>query len=211
MRLYAERPERYGLQLAADVLAAAWLVVAVVAGVAVHDGLLALQAPGRALTEAGGRIGGTFSGAADAARAIPFLGEDLARAIEPAAGSGADLARAGQEYGDSIGTLALWAGVLIPLVALLPVLLGWLPLRLRYARRAGAAVAARETCPGLLALRALGRAPVRRLTAVAPDPAAAWRAGDPEVIHRLAALELSTLGLRAPTRPPVTPTPRRSS
>ncbi|MET0190993.1 MAG: hypothetical protein ABW212_18470, partial [Pseudonocardia sediminis] len=175
MRLYAERPDRLGLQLVADVLALVWVVLAVVVGVAVHDGLLALQAPGRTLTEAGGRIGETFAGAAGAARGIPFIGEDLARAFDPATGTGADLVRAGQEYGDTIATVAFWSGVLVVLGALLPVLLGWLPLRLRYARRAGAAVVARDTCPDLLALRALGRVPVRRLVQVAPDPATAWR------------------------------------
>ncbi|MBW0105816.1 hypothetical protein [Pseudonocardia sp. KRD291] len=202
MRLYAERPERLGRQVVADVLAAAWTVLAVVVGVTVHDGLLALQAPGRTLADAGGRIGETFAGAAGAARTIPFVGEDLARAFDPATGTGADLVRAGQEYGDTIATVALWSGVLVTLGALLPVLLGWLPLRLRYARRAGAAVVARETCPDLLALRALGRVPVRRLVQVAPDPATAWRRGDPAVIHRLAALELSDLGLRTPAEPP---------
>lgn len=203
MRLYAERPVRLGLQVAADVAAAAWVAIAVVAGVAVHDGLLALQAPGRTLSAAGDRIGGAFSGAAGAARAIPLVGEDLAGAFVPATGAGADLARAGREYGDTLATLASWAGVLIPLVSLLPLLLGWLPLRLRYARRAGAAAVARQSCPDLLALRALGRVPVRRLVAVAPDPATAWRCGDPDVVHRLAALELAALGLRppAPDRP----------
>lgn len=202
MRLYAERPSRFGLQLAADVLAVAWIAVAVTAGVAAHDGLLALQAPGRTLADAGGRIGETFSGAAGAVRGVPFVGGELARALDPATGAGADLARAGRDYGDAVATVAVWAGVLIPLLALLPLLLGWLPLRLRYARRAGAAVRARDTCPDLLALRALGRVPVRRLVEVAPDPATAWRHGDPEVVRGLAALELSALGLRAPATAP---------
>jgi hypothetical protein len=39
---------------------------------------------------------------------------------------------------------------------------------------------------------------VGRLTRIAPDPAAAWRAGDPAVVRRLAALELTDLGLRPP-------------
>lgn len=201
MRLYAERPDRLALQLTADVLAVVWVVLAVVAGTAVHDGLLALQGPGRMLTETGGRIGETFSGAAGAAGAIPFFGDDLARALDPAAGAGADLVRAGQDYGEALAGVALWAGVLVVVLALVPVLLGWLPLRLRYARRAGAATAARDTCPDLLALRALGRVPVHRLVEVAPDPATAWRDGDPDVIRRLAALELAGLGLRDPAAP----------
>lgn len=199
MQLYAERADRAGRQLVVDVLAVLWTVGSVVAGLAVHAGLLGLQAPGQTVSDAGGRVGVSFADAADAARALPFVGEGLAAALAPAAGAGADLARAGQDYRDAVASLAGWAGVLVTVVALLPVLLGWLPLRLRYARRAGAAVLARETCPDLLALRALGRSPVRRLLAVAPDPAAGWRAGDPEVVRRLAAVELEALGLRGPT------------
>mgnify|MGYP000681029309 CR=1 FL=1 len=46
-------------------------------------------------------------------------------------------------------------------------------------------------------VRALSRVPVSRLVRVAPDPAAAWRSGDPAVVAALAALELSDLGLHA--------------
>ena len=44
--------------------------------------------------------------------------------------------------------------------------------------------------------------PVRRLLRVTPDPAAAWRRDDREVVQALAALELRALGLRAPRRAP---------
>ncbi|MGQ0576816.1 MAG: hypothetical protein ACT4RN_21835 [Pseudonocardia sp.] len=79
-------------------------------------------------------------------------------------------------------------------------MIGWLVLRLRYARRARAALAVRAIDADLLALRALARMDLRRLRAVAPDPAAAWRRDDRDVVHRLAALELRSLGLRAPAR-----------
>ena len=201
MRLYAERPGRLGRQLLADLLAVVWIVLAVLAGLAARDGLLALQGPGRALAEAGARFGDAFADAADAVRGIPLIGGELARALTPATGTGTDLVRTGEAYTDAVASVAAWAGVLVPLVATVPVLLGWLPLRLAYARRAGAAVLAREQAPDLLALRALGRVPVHRLVAVAPDPAAAWRQGDPTVVRRLAALELSDLGLHAPADP----------
>ncbi|MEJ8281049.1 hypothetical protein [Pseudonocardia spirodelae] len=198
MRWYAERPDRMARQVVSDVVAVLWAVLAVTAGVAVHDGLQALQGPGESLVAAGGQVSRAFAGVGGAVSAIPFISTDLARALDPAAGAGADLANAGREFGDAVGTLAAGALVVVPLVMLLPVLLGWLPLRLRYARRAGAAVAVRDTAPDLLAVRALTRVPVARLVRVAPDPAAAWRSGDPAVVATLAALELSDLGLRAP-------------
>lgn len=197
MRWYAERPDRIARQVVADVVALLWTVLAVTAGVAVHDGLAALRGPGDSLVVAGGRVSDAFTGVAGAVGAIPFIGSDLARALDPAAGAGTELVAAGREFGDAVGTLAAGALVVVPLVMLLPVLLGWLPLRLRYARRAGAAVAARAAAPDLLAVRALSRVPVSRLVRVAPDPAAAWRSGDPAVVAALAALELSDLGLHA--------------
>lgn len=197
MRWYAERPDRIARQVVADVVALLWTVLAVTAGVAVQDGLSALRGPGDSLVAAGGRVSDTFTGVAGAVGSIPFIGSDLARALDPAAGAGTELVAAGREFGDAVGTLATGALVVVPLVMLLPVLLGWLPLRLRYARRAGAAVAARTAAPDLLAVRALSRVPVSRLVRVAPDPAAAWRSGDPAVVAALAALELSDLGLHA--------------
>ena len=48
----------------------------------------------------------------------------------------------------------------------------------------------------LFALRALATQPVHVLARVADDPAGAWRAGDAEVVSRLADLELRAVGLR---------------
>ncbi|MFP5072693.1 hypothetical protein ACLFMI_23880 [Pseudonocardia nantongensis] len=198
MRWYAERPGRVARQLVADLIALLWAVLAVVAGTTVREGLNALRGPGDALVGAGGQVTDSFTEIAGTVSGLPFVGGDLSRALDPAVGAGTRLADAGQEFGDTVATVADWAGVLIPLLLLLPVLLGWLPLRLRYARRAGAAVGARGVAPDLLAVRALARVPVARLTRIAPDPAAAWRSGGPEVVQRLAELELADLGLRAP-------------
>lgn len=195
MRWYAERPDRIARQVVADLVAVLWTVLAVTAGVAVHDGLSALRGPGDSLVVAGGRVSDAFTGVAGAVGAVPFIGSDLARALDPAVGAGTELVAAGRQFGGAVEALATGALVVVPLVMLLPVLLGWLPLRLRYARRAGAAVAARAAAPDLLAVRALSRVPVSRLVRVAPDPAAAWRSGDPAVVAALAALELSDLGL----------------
>jgi hypothetical protein len=50
--------------------------------------------------------------------------------------------------------------------------------------------------PALFALRALTNRPLRQLHRVHPDPARAWRAGDPAATAALAELELAALGLR---------------
>jgi hypothetical protein len=96
-----------------------------------------------------------------------------------------------------------WALALLLLVGpVLVVLLGWLPLRVRWIRRATAAVGLRDGNAGrdLLALRALANQPLRRLTRIDPDPVGAWRDGDRSTVNALAALELRRLGVRLAKR-----------
>jgi hypothetical protein len=103
---------------------------------------------------------------------------------------------------EAIASVAFGTAVAIVVLGALPVLLTWLPLRLRYARQARSAATARTVDTDLLALRAITRLPVRRLLKIAPDPAAAWRRDDRPVVRALAALELRSLGLRSPRTPP---------
>jgi hypothetical protein len=202
MRIYAERPGRLFLQLLADLLAIGWIALCVVVARAAHDLVLGLQAPAQALAGAGDSIGGAFDEAARTASGVPFVGDDLARALGAGTGAGQSLAAAGRDQVEAIATAALGTGVVLLLLGALPVLLTWLPLRVRYARQARSAVTARAVDTDLLALRAITRRPVAQLLRVSPDPAAAWRRDDRAVVHALAALELRSMGLRAPRVPP---------
>lgn len=201
MRFYAERPGRLARQVLADALVVGWVYACVTAAFALHALILKLQGPARALVGTGESIRSAFDSAASTAERVPVVGDDLAVALGTGSRAGTSLAAVGTEQVETIGLLA--DGTAVALVALfaLPVVLVWLALRLRYARLAGAAVAVRRSDTDLLALRALARVQVRRLLAVSPDPAAAWRRDDREVVHRLAALELRSLGLRAPAPP----------
>jgi hypothetical protein len=202
MRIYAERPARASLQLLTDLLAVGWIALCVYIARTAHDLLLMLQEPARALTGAGESIRGAFSDAASTASGVPFVGDDLARALGTGTGAGESLATAGRDQMAAIASFALGTGIAIVVFGALPVLLVWLPFRLRYARQARSAVTARAVDTDLLALRAITRRPVRRLLEVSPDPAAAWRRDDRAVVRELAALELRSLGLRAPRTPP---------
>ena len=202
MRIYAERPARAGLQLLTDLLAVGWIALCVYFARTAYDLLLMLQEPARALTGAGESIRGAFSDAASTASGVPFVGDDLARALGTGTGAGESLATAGRDQMAAIASFALGTGIAIVVFGALPVLLVWLPSRLHYARQARSAVTARAVDTDLLALRAIARRPVRRLLAVSPDPAAAWRRDDRAVVRDLAALELRSLGLRAPRTPP---------
>lgn len=202
MRFYAERPGRAGLQLLGDLVAAGWVWLTVFVARTVHDFVLGLQGPARTLAGAGESVRGAFDNAARTAAGVPFIGEDLARALGTGTGAGDSLVAAGQEQIAAIARVAFGTTVATVVLGAMPVLFVWLPLRLRYARLARSAVTARGVDSDLLALRAITRRPVRALLRISPDPASSWRRDDRAVVHELAALELRSLGLRAPSTPP---------
>jgi hypothetical protein len=198
---YAEHPVRAALQLLADLLVLLWVFVVVEVARAARDLVNTLQGPGRTLTDAGGSIRGTFDDAARTASGVPFVGDDLARALGGGTAAGDSLADAGRQTVTTVGTAATGTAWGIVLLGVVPVVLVWLLLRVRWILAARSARTARAADADLLALRAVSRQPVRRLLAVAPHPAAAWRRDDRAVIARLAALELRSLGLRPPGGP----------
>ncbi|WP_232661657.1 hypothetical protein [Pseudonocardia sp. TRM90224] len=202
MRFYAERPLRLLRQLIADAVVIAWMYLCVQVAFTAQEVILRLQAPAQALADAGGSIRGAFDDAARTASGVPFVGEDLARALGTGTNAGDSLASAGREQVETIAAVALGTTIGIIVLGALPVLLVWLPLRMRYARAARSAAAVRGVDTDLLALRAMTRLPVRKLLAVSSDPAAAWRRDERAVVHKLAELELKSLGMRAPRTPP---------
>jgi hypothetical protein len=201
---YADTSPRLAWQVVADILALAWIGLWVAIALAVRGLVLRLRAPGEAMIEAGTSLRDTFAGAADRANNLPIIGDDLAGALERGTRPGESLIVAGQSHIDRIETLAFWLMVVLIVLPLLFVLAIWLPIRLRYAREAGAVKRLMRTGAhrDLLALRAMIQTPVWRLVRVSADPVGDWRRGDPAALEALAAIELSELGLRAP--PPVT-------
>ena len=198
MRFYAERPLRVAWQLLADVLVIAWAYFVVTFAQAARALIDQLHAPADALTSAGRNVRDAFAGAARAASGIPIVGDDLAKALGVGTGAGDSLAASGERQAQLIDTVGMWTAVAIVAFAAVPVVLLWLYVRLRYARTAGSAVAARARDLDLLALRALTHQPTRQLLRVAADPAGAWRRDDADAVRDLAVLELRALGLRAP-------------
>ncbi|MEJ2890146.1 hypothetical protein [Actinomycetospora aeridis] len=202
--VYAERPRRRTRQFLADVAVLVWVAVVVSLALLLHDAVLTLQEPGRQLGAAGTRVRDTFAGAADTASGVPFVGDDLARALSGGTDAGQSIVAAGDQEIAAIEALASGLSWTAALLAIVPVVAVWLWLRLRWMIAARAVLALRDGLRGrvgdadLLALRALVQASPRRLARV-PDAAAGWRRGDPHVLSRLAELELARLGLRAPT------------
>ncbi|GAA1339217.1 hypothetical protein [Saccharothrix algeriensis] len=197
MKWYADRPERLVWQVVADALAVAWVWFWVTAALAARDVVLALRAPGDGLTRAGGGLRDTFADAAARAREVPLVGGRLGEALDRGRDAGGTLVDAGNTQVEAVETGALWLTTALIAVPVAFLLVTWLPLRVRYAVRAGAARRLRDTGRrDLLALQALNRLPLRELARFAGDPADAWRRRDEEVIGLLAARQLAVAGLR---------------
>jgi hypothetical protein len=198
VKLYADRPATRVRQLLTDLLVVVWVYAWIRLGRWLYDLVEKLAVPGRKVETAGTGLAENLAGAGRKVDRVPAVGDALAGPFGKAADAARSLASAGHEQQTIVHELALVMAAAFVAVPLGLVLFGWLPLRVRWMRRAGAAVALRggEAGRDLLALRALARQPLRRLTALDPDIAAAWRRGDPTAVDALAALELRRLGLR---------------
>ena len=202
MKIYADRLPTAVRQLLTDVFVAIWVYAWIRAGFWIHDLVLKLGVPGRKLEGAGTGIADNLADAGGKVGRVPIVGDDLTAPFRQAAEAARSLADAGREQQAIIGRLALAMAVLLVAVPLSLVLFGWLPLRLRWMRRAGVARAVRDQPAGrdLLALRALATRPLNQLAKLGPDIAQSWRDGDPAAVNALAALELKDLGLRPARR-----------
>ncbi|SEQ43649.1 hypothetical protein SAMN05216188_10334 [Lentzea xinjiangensis] len=196
MKWYADRPVRLTRQLIADLLAAGWVALWIWVATTVHDWVLRLRAPGDGLVNAGGDIRDVFTNAANKARDVPLVGDDLAGALGNGTKAGETLTSAGHAQIGVVEDSAFWLAAALVVVPVLFLLVTWLPVRLRYALRAGSTARLRDK-PDLLALRALTGLSARELARFAGDPAVAWRTGDTEVIDELARRQLAALGVRA--------------
>src|SRR5207247_10708262 len=116
-----------------------------------------LAAPGRTGERAGTGLADNLAGAGDKIDNVPGVGGTLARPFNQAADAARALAGAGREQQQVVHDLALALAVALVAVPLALVLFVWLPLRLRWMRRPGAAATLRAapSARALLALRAL--------------------------------------------------------
>jgi hypothetical protein len=197
VRLYADLPGVRARQFVTDLLVVVWIYLWIRAGAWLYDQVERLAAPGRTAQNAGSGLADNLAGAGSRIDDVPGVGGSLASPFNRAADAARGLADAGRQEQMIVHDLAWIMAIMLVAVPLGLVLFGWLPLRVRGIRRAAMAAALRGTAGrDLLALRALASQPLRRLTALDPDIAGAWRRGDPAAVEALAALELRRLGLR---------------
>lgn len=192
---YAETTGRRTSQALADAAVLAWVVLWWWLSRVIHDLVAALGTPGRSLAGASERLASGFRDVANAVDGAPLVGGVLRSPFAELAGAAETLGGVGTAQDAAAAVLADWLAALVLLAPVLTVGVVWLVVRVRGARRAGAARRLRDLGDhDLLALRALVTRPTRQLLAVSDTPVADWRAGRTEA---LAALELRRLGLRS--------------
>ena len=202
LKVYADLPGRRTTQILADVMFVVWLVLWVWAGHVIHDGTMALAGPGHQTTEAATGLSGSLTDAGDSLRGLPIVGDDVAVPFDKASAASDAIAEAGRQQVAAVEKLALLLGLAIAAIPILVVAIFYVPLRLRFIRRATAGARFIDATEDLdlFALRALARQPMHVLARVSDDPAGAWRAKDPDVVRELARIELRASGLTIPAR-----------
>jgi hypothetical protein len=199
---YATTPGRLLAQLFSDVAVVIWTFIWVLVGLAVHSAVSTIAEVGRQVEGGAGGVANSLKSAGNGADRIPLVGDTVSKPLTAASKAALDIAGAGH----NLDTTASWLAVVLALAVAAPptlaVVMPWLALRIRFFRRKWTVSTLATTPAGeqLLALRALANRPLRRLTAVSPDPVGAWRVADPGAIRGLAALELRSAGIAVMVR-----------
>jgi len=198
VKFYADRLPTAIRQLITDIFIVIWVYAWIRAGFWVHDMVLKLGVPGQKIEGAGTGLADNLADAGGKVGRVPLVGDQLVKPFNGAADAARAMAEAGRQQQQLVGDVALIMALVVVALPLALVLFFWLPLRLRWIRRAGVASAVRDQPAGrdLLALRALAGRPLNELAKLGPDIAQSWRNGDAAAVDALAALELKDLGLK---------------
>lgn len=200
MKLYADAPARFALQLGLDVVLVSWVVFWIWVGTVVDDGVSALAEPGVRIESSATDLSESLADAGSTLDDLPVVGDGVATPFDRAADASASLAGAGAAEARAAERGAFWLGFAVAALPVLYVAPRYLAGRVRWVLEASAGQRLLDG-PGdleVFALRAVVHQPLHRLATVSDDPAGAVRRGEADVVGRLARLELEGLGLRAP-------------
>lgn len=196
MKIYADSPRLKTRQIMFDALFVGWVLLWIRLGMLLSSLVSKLSTPLRAVSGPATDFARGLSEVSEAVTQLPVVGDELSRSFGSAADAGRSLAQAGARQQEGVNELAILLGVMLAGLAIAYALARYLPGRMAWIREASAASRIKIDRDDLylFALRALVNRPLHELRRVAPDPAAAFAAGD---YAALAALELDALGLRA--------------
>ena len=142
MTFYSDFARRRILQVIADGAAILSIVGSVVLGVTLHGAILALQEVGTRLADAGSSFESTMSEISERLGQVPLIGTGIRAPFDEASGAGSTLQEVGRAQQEATQQLALGVGLAVSVIPILAILLLWLIPRIRFARRAGWALAA---------------------------------------------------------------------
>ncbi|MBC7277000.1 hypothetical protein [Nocardioides sp.] len=198
MKWYADTPTRRVAQLFADLLTVVWVVGWVLIGRFVHEMVSALALPGEKMDAAGTSLSERMLEAAGRVDDLPLVKDGIAAPFTGAAKAADQLAAAGEAQVEAVASIAIGLAIAVVVVPVLMWMLVYVPLRWRFIRRATSTQRFLKAGTGadLLALRAISTQPLHKLVKISDDPVRAWRDGDPDVVAKLAALELRSVGLK---------------
>ncbi len=200
MKIYADPPARFALQLALDVLLVTWVVAWTWIGTVVNDGVETLADPGERISASATDLSDSLADAGGALDDVPVIGGGVATPFEKAAAASASMAAAGDAEARAAEKVAFWLGFTVAVLPILYVAPRYLTGRARWIREASAAQRVLDGPADLevFALRAIANQPLSRLARVTDDPVGALRRGERPVVSALARLELEAAGLVAP-------------
>lgn len=203
MTLYSDYSGARVRQIIADIIGVIAVVVVISIALSVAAAIRSLGAFGRDLETAGLDFQQGLTEAAENLGDVPLIGGGIRGPFDLAATAGESVAQAGRAQQALVEGIAVGAGWAVAIIPLLILALVWVAPRVRFALRSSRlrSLIARGMSADTLAARALARAPLATLAAVHPDPAAAWRAQNPEVVRALAGIELRRAGIRADALP----------
>jgi hypothetical protein len=198
VKLYSDFGGRRAYQLLGDLAALVVIVVGIVAAVAIHDAIAAFKGIGADVARSGNDFSSTMRDIGGRLSGVPLIGGGISAPFSTASDAGGTLADAGTSWQSGVEHLATLVGWTLASLVVLVVLVGWIRPRLVGAVRRAAIARLASASPSLdlLAFRALATRPAKAVTRLDDDVVAGWRRGDPEVIRKLAALELKASGVR---------------
>ena len=193
LKLYADNPGRRTRQIISDVWFVVWCVGWILIARKLYDLLVPLAGPGRELESVGDSLSQNMVSAGDFIDGLPVVGDDLRGPFDRMGQAGQTLAAAGAAQQEVVTTAATYLSICLAVLAISLLALMWLPFRIRFVRRASAAQRFLHASGDLdlFALRALAPA-LTALARISPDPAAAWRRGDPRPSGRWPAWSCAT-------------------
>jgi hypothetical protein len=198
MKIYSDFAGRRTRQIIADVLAVVAIALWVWFGTTIFTLVNSLSVFGVQMEDAGAGFQQTMAEVGETLGGIPLIGPGIRVPFDGASAAGGTLEAAGQAQQEAVLQLALTLGIGTAALPVLMILIVWLVPRILFIRRAGRATAVVHADAGmdLLALRALATQKLSAITRIDPDALGAWRRGEPDVVRRLAQLELRSSGVR---------------